>query len=80
MALSTEELENRRQEMITQFEKYQTQVSDALNGVSQALTLGQYAMACSIMSTVSAHQAQASVRMRAVLVKNGFIVRERNDV
>jgi len=77
--LTAAELEAKREELLRQFNEYTTQVKDGLDAVSEALGFGEYARACSLMNTVSAHQAQASVRMRAVLVKNGFVVRERSD-
>jgi hypothetical protein len=71
------DLEGKRDEMIRQLSEYRDQVAQAFDAVVTALSNGEYATACSVMSTISAHQAQASVRMRAVLVKNGFMVRER---
>lgn len=80
MAIPTaDELEVKREELIARFEEYCTQVADGFESVVCALRDQRYAEACSIMSTISAHQGQASVKMRAVLVKGGFIVRERND-
>lgn len=78
--LTTAELEAKREELVQQFNNYATQVKDGLDEVNNALSLGEYARACAIMNTISSHQAQSSIKMRAVLVKFGFIVRERSDV
>lgn len=79
MPLSQVELEARRSELLAQFESYRAQVSEAMDGVVSALSEGRYAEACVMMSTISAHQGRASVDMRAILVKNGFMSRERED-
>jgi hypothetical protein len=79
MALSSRELEAKREELIEKFEEYRDQVLGGMSDVITALHNGEYAHACELMSTISSHQGQASVRMRAVLVKQGFIVRERQD-
>lgn len=79
MALSAQDLEAKREEVIAQFEQYRDQVMNGMDSVIAALRKGEYASACEIMSTLSQHQGQASVRMRAVLVKQGFIVREREN-
>lgn len=76
---NAQELETKRDEMIAQLEQFKAQVSEGFDQAIDAMRKGEYAGACSVMSTLSAHQAQASVRMRAVLVKNGFMVRERDD-
>ena len=73
------DLEAKRDEMIRQFTEYRDQVMEGFDSVVEALSKGEYAHACSLMSTISAHQGQASVRMRAVLVKQGFLVRERSE-
>lgn len=78
--LTAEELEARRNQLIEEVEKYRTQVTDALDGVADALKRGEYPRACSVMATLSAHQARTSVMMRAVLIKNGFMGQERDDV
>jgi vacuolar-type H+-ATPase subunit D/Vma8 len=80
MAVPTsKELESKREQLIVEFEGYCAQVQDAFNEVTNALRDQRYAEACNLMSTISAHQGQASVNMRTVLVKNGMIVRDRSD-
>lgn len=79
-ALTPVELEQRRNEMIRQLEDYKTATTDALDEVIASLGRGEYAGACQLMGDISKQQAQTSVKMRAVLVKNGFMVREREDV
>lgn len=76
---SAQELEAKREAIIKELNEYRDQVSAGFDDVETALANGEYAHACALMSTISAHQGQASVKMRAVLVRNGFIVRERND-
>lgn len=73
------ELDAKRDEMIRQFSEYRRQVMGGFDSVVEALSKGEYAHACNLMSTISQHQGQASVNMRAVLVKNGFLVRERSE-
>lgn len=72
-------LEAKREEMIKQVEEYRTQVTDAFDEILASLRKGEYAGACSIMSTLSKHQAQASVNMRTVLIRHGFIAREKDS-
>lgn len=80
MAVPTSrELEIKREQLIVEFRGYCEQVQDAFNEVVRALIDHRYAEACSLMSTISAHQGQASVNMRTVLVRNGMIVRSQND-
>jgi hypothetical protein len=73
------DLDEKRADLIRQFKEYQLQVSEAFDGVLSALNDGRFAEACSIMLTISRHQGQASVGMRTVLVKNGFLVREKTE-
>lgn len=72
------QLEARRDEVIDNLQKYRTQVNDAFDAIEQAISKGEYAYACSLMSAVSSHQGQASVNMRTTLVRYGFLARERD--
>lgn len=77
--LNREQIEALRAELVKNFEAYRTQVSDGLDEVSQCLSRGEYHQATAIMSTVSSHQAQASINLRTVLVKQGLLAREREE-
>lgn len=74
--LTAEELEQRKKELIIEVNKYKDQVNTALEEVAASLARGEYAHACSVMGTLSSHQAKASVQMRTILIKNGFMARE----
>lgn len=73
------QLEELRKTLIANFEDYKTQVSDGLGEVSACLSRGEFHQATVLMSTISSHQAKASINLRAVLVKQGLIARERED-
>lgn len=77
--LTASQLEALREELVNSFDAYRTQVTDGLDQVSACLSRGEYHQATTIMSTVSAHQAQASINLRTVLVKNGMIAREKEE-
>lgn len=77
--LNKTQIEALRDELVKNFEDYCTQVSDGLGQVSTSLSLGEYHHATKLMSTISAHQAQASINLRAVLIKNGMIAREGEE-
>lgn len=78
MGISQADLDSRREEMIEEFKAYRAQVNEGFDGIEEALEKGEYALACNLMNTISTHQGQASVNMRSVLVRFGFIVRERS--
>jgi hypothetical protein len=68
-----------RQQVTDEFKKYSKEVHGALAQVTQALSRGEYALACQMMSAISQAQASASVQMRSTLVRHGFISREDTD-
>lgn len=77
--LTAGELEQRRAEVVRQLEEYRSATLDALDAVISSVNRGEYAHACNLMAAISQQQGKTSVNMRAVLVKNGFIARERED-
>jgi len=68
-----------RKQVTEEFRAYSREVQSSLSQVATALSRGEYALACQMMSAISQAQASASVQMRSTLVRHGFISREDTD-
>jgi len=77
--LTPTQITERRQEVIRQFQEYRVALGEALDEVEDSLERGEFAVASNTMSMISQHQASASIKMRATLIKFGFLSRESTD-
>jgi hypothetical protein len=62
-----------RSDVGKQIQAYRDQLSSALDAVQQLIDKGQYDKACTLMTRVSQLQAQASMQMRSILIRDGLI-------
>lgn len=62
--------------LITEFQKWRTQLAEGWDAVHDALEAGNLVEACRIMDAITMEQANASVAMRGILVRAGHSARD----
>ena len=79
MTAPAPDLQRRRREMMGQFKEFRSTITKAYDEVAAAMERGEYAVAANLMQAISQSHARASINMRTVLVKHGFLAREATD-
>lgn len=65
--------------MMSSWQRWRALLAETMDAIHDALENRDYATASSLMDDVTQQQAQVSVRMSNVLIRNGFIKGDSSD-